>query len=321
MIARRALLGLGGCLAVVLLWSATLTVDETELVVVTEFGKVVAVYGAEPRSSGLHFKKPWQGTMRLDRRTRLYDPPAREVITGDKRSLEVIPYVAYRIADPIQFIRGSGSHAVAEARLGERLSSTLSDAIGRRELSAILTTDPEKSSLQDLTESVAEAIRPAAQTELGIEVIDVGLRRLNHPLEVRPAIFDLIRSERRKAAAALRAEGEAEYTRFTSQARREADAILAQAEADAQRVRGQAEAESIRILNDAHRRDVKFFEFLRTLESYTAILDSKTTIVLPSSSPLLRLLHHGPSGDLAAEPEPRTAAETTQLPKPREPQP
>ena len=93
-------------------------------------------------------------------------------------------------------------------------------------------------------------------------------------------MFDLIRSERRQVAAKLRAEGEAQYVTITSQADRMRDTILAQAEAEAQRIRGNAEAEATRMLNEAHARDPKFFEFLRTLDSYRSILDGQTTVVL-----------------------------------------
>jgi modulator of FtsH protease HflC len=119
---------------------------------------------------------------------------------------------------------------------------------------------------------------------------------------VRPAVFDLIRSERKQVAAALRAQGEAEYLTLTSQADRQRDAILAQADAEAERIRGQAEAEATRLYNDAHARDPKFAEFLRTLETYRAILDDKATVVLSASSPLLKLLSQGPSEALMGEP-------------------
>ena len=90
---------------------------------------------------------------------------------------------------------------------------------------------------------------------------------------------------------------------ITSQADRARDTILAQAEAEAQRIRGSAEAEATRVLNLAHARDPKFFEFLRTLESYRSILDGQTTVVLSSSSPLLKLLSQGPSLERATESE------------------
>ena len=133
----------------------------------------------------------------------------------------------------VVFLRGSGSHELAEARLDERISAELSDAIGRRELASLASTDPERWSLDALTREVLDAVAPAARDELGIEVIDVRLRRFTHPIEVRPAVFDLIRSERRQVAAKLRAEGEAEYMTITSQADRARDTTIAEAEAHA----------------------------------------------------------------------------------------
>jgi membrane protease subunit HflC len=146
--------------------------------------------------------------------------------------------------------------------------------------------------------------------------MDVGLRRFGHPLEVRPAVFELIRSERRLAAARIRAEGEAHYTTVISQADRSRDTLLAQAEAEAQRIRGQAQAESTRILNEAHARDPKFYELLRALESYASILDSKATVVLSSSSPLLRLLSRGPGEEPGQPPDTAKDGKTAKTPEP-----
>src|SRR5262249_22157458 len=114
----------------------------------------------------------------------------------------------------------------------------------------------------------------------------------------------LIRSERKQVAASLRAEGEAAFQAITSKADRERDAILARADADAERIRGEAESEATRILNAAHARDPKFYEFLRTLEAYKAVIDEKSTVILSSSSPLLRLFTAGPSAELTKESRP-----------------
>ena len=276
-------------------------VDETEFAVVTSFGRIVAVYGDQPMQAGLHPKAPWQFAIKIDRRIRVFDPPAREVMTGDKRNLEVAPYVVWRVANPILFLRGSGNHELAEARLNERVSAGLSDAIGRRELADLASTDASRWAIDDVTRDVVTSVAPAAQNELGAEILDIRLRRFIHPVEVRPAVFELIRSERRQVAAKLRAEGEAQYLTITSQADRTRDTILAEAEAEAKRIRSTAEAESTRILNDAHGRDPKFYEFLRTLESYRAILDERTTLVLSASSPLLKLLVKGPAIDGSPE--------------------
>jgi membrane protease subunit HflC len=155
-----------------------------------------------------------------------------------------------------------------------------------------------------VTEGVLAEVAGPARNELGVEVVDVRVRRFNHPLEVRPAVFDLIRSERRHVAATLRAEGEARFQTLTSQADRERDERLARADSDAERIRGQGDAEAARVLNEAHARDPRFFEFLRTLEAYRAMLDGKATVVLSADSPLLRLFTQGPSAELLKETRP-----------------
>lgn len=297
--ARRwliALLVLG--IAAFLVGRCALTVDETDYVLVTQFGRIVSVYGDDSDETGLHLKWPWQSTLAVDKRLQVFDPPAREMITGDKHNLEVASYVVWRVSDPARFARGSVTKEDAEARLSERVAAALSNAVGRRTLAALASTDPKIWALDALTDEVRRDVAPAAVDELGVAVVDVRLRRFNHPVEVRPAVFDLIRSERKQVAAALRAEGEAQYQTIVSQADRQRDALLAQADAEAERIRGQADAEATRVSNEAHARDPKFYEFVRTLDSYRALLDDKSTVVLSSSSPLLKLLTQGPSSEL-----------------------
>lgn len=282
-------------------------VDETEFVIVTEFGRITAIHGDQPGEAGLHWKRPWQSSIVVDKRLQVFDPPAREVITGDKRNLEVASYVAWRVAEPSRFVRSAGSIDAAEARLSERVAAALSDAIGRRDLAALASIDPNAWALDALTADVLAAVAPLADRELGVQVVDVRLRRFNHPVEVRPAVFDLIRSERKQVAAALRAEGESRFQALTSAADRQRDGILAEADAEAERLRGRSEAEANHVLNEAHAIDPKFYEFLRTLEAYKSIIDEKATVVLSSSSPLLRLLNQGPSEE--ASPAPNVRAE------------
>jgi membrane protease subunit HflC len=282
-----------------LLVRSRVVVDETQYVLITEFGRPVVLYGAD--SSGIQWKWPWQESQSIDRRLQVFDPPSREMITGDKRNLEVASYVVWRVADPNRFLMSAGTLAAGEARLDERVSAALSNAVSRRDVASLASVDPKVWSLDAVTREVLGAVSGPAQNELGVEVLDVRLRRFVHPVEVRPAVFDLIRSERRKVAATLRAEGEARYQTLTSQADRERDRILAQADAESERIRSQGDAEATRLLNDAHGRDPKFYEFLRTLETYRAILDEKATVVLSSGSPLLQLLTHGPADELLKE--------------------
>jgi membrane protease subunit HflC len=302
-------MAVAGGVALLIAAFSCVVVDETEYVLVTEFGRPVALYGDRPGEAGLHLKCPWQATTAIDRRLQVSDPPAREMITGDKRNLDVSSFVVWRVAEPERFVRSAGTLERAEARLEERISAALSNAIGRRPLAALASTDAATWALDRVTEEVRADVAPGARGELGIEVLDVRLRRYTHPLEVRPAVFDLIRSERRQVAATLRAEGEARYQSLTSQADRERDATLAKADAEAERIRGRGEAEAIRLLNAAHARDPKFAEFLKTLEAYRAILDDKATVVLSAGSPLLRLFAQGPPEELLKDRKP--ASEST----------
>jgi modulator of FtsH protease HflC len=301
---RFAIAAVFVALVVAIFARCVVIVDETEYVLVTDFGRISAVYGEAADDAGPHVKWPWQSTRAVDRRQRVFEPPAREVITGDKRNLEVSCYVVWRVAAPVRFVQAGGSLDAAEARLNERVAAAISDAVGRRQLAALASTDLKVWGLDALSEEIGAAVARGVLDDLGVEVVDVRLRRFNHPVEVRPAVFDLIRSERQQVAAALRAEGEADYQSITSRAERERDTILAQADAEAERLRGQGDAEAARISNEAHARDPKFFEFLRTLDTYRALLDDKSTVVLSSSSPLLKLLTHGPSDELQAEPSP-----------------
>src|SRR5262249_5141492 len=160
----------------------------TEFVLVTEFGRLVTIYSDEPGETGLQWKWPWQSAETIDRRLQVFDPPPREMISGDKKNLEVASYVVWRVADPGRVLRASATLHAAEARLNERVSAALSNAIGRRDLAALASTDASVWQLDALTDEVLAAVAPPASQELGVEVVDVRLRRYNHPIEVRPAV-------------------------------------------------------------------------------------------------------------------------------------
>jgi membrane protease subunit HflC len=308
-----AILVLTLAVALAVLWRVVVVVDETQFVLVTTLGRPVALYGDEPGESGLHAKWPWQSATAIDRRLQVSDPPSREVITGDKKNLDISCYVVWRVADPLRFIRSAGTLDAASRRLDERIAAALSDAVGSRTLDSLASTDAALWKLDALTAAIVGDVEAPARRELGVDVLDVRLRRFSYPVEVRSAVFDLIRSERRKVADTLRAEGEAAYLTVTSEADRERDVILARAEGEATRIRAQGEAEATRVLNEAHARDPKFYEFLRTLEAYRAILDDKATVVLSASSPLLRLLSHGPGDELLDEGTPERSHEPSRV--------
>jgi membrane protease subunit HflC len=311
-------------LVVFLVTSSVVFVDETEIVLVERLGDIVAVYD-RPADRGLQMKLPWpvETVRRFDRRRQLYDPPGREIFTRDRKNITVDAYVVWRIAEPdestpagldnrpaVKFFRSLGSPAVAEARLDSRLRSVLSTVIGQIEFSGedglFHVADSESGPadaapgrLAELAGTIRAGILERSREgeslreQLGIEIVDVGIKRPNLPAGNQQAVYERMKSERRKIAQRYRSAGLAESTVIRSQARKQASELLARANAEAERIRGEAEAEANSVLNAAHAEDPEFYRVMRTLDTYRKILNPKTTLVLSASSNLLRLLTEG----------------------------
>jgi modulator of FtsH protease HflC len=295
-------------------------VDETQSVIVERFGNIVQVYDHDA-DRGAHFKLPWPVDLvrRFDRRVQLFEPPGREMFTSDKKNVTVDVYVCWKIADPVagstplvnrplvHFYRGLGSVDLAQARLDSRVRSILTTAIGQVELSHLLGVKNSEQGppvdaigpLEKLSQSVRnETMQRASEPEsirdrLGIEIVDLRITRLNLPAGNQQAVFERMKSERKKIADRYRSAGMAENQMIRSQADRQYNEILAKTRADAERIRGTAEAEAVRILNGAHAQDPEFYTVLATLDAYRKILNEKTTLVLSASSGLLKMLTEG----------------------------
>ncbi|WP_197532175.1 protease modulator HflC [Symmachiella macrocystis] len=343
-LARRALRTLvlwGAVFAVIaLLASCVVFVDETQYVIVERLGTIAAVYDRE-EDRGLQFKLPWPiSTVRtFDRRLQLLDPPGRELFTGDKKNITVDTYVCWRIAPTsaesstelsdrpvVRFFRALGNVSTAEDRLMSRLQSLLSAEFGRVELTDLLSVENSEagpqgdSSMESLTERLksrfekSEEGATSPRDALGIEIVDVRIKRINLPEANRFAVFERMKSERQKIADRYRSAGLAQNTVIRSQADRQREEILAKADADAQRIRGTGEAEALRILNQAHAQDPEFYRFERTLQSYHKILNERTTLVLSASSALLKLLTEGIPDIQEPQPETKPADPPTETP-------
>ena len=300
--------------------SCIVFVDETECVISERLGKISAVYDRE-QDRGIHFKLPWpfEVVRRFDRRTQLFDPYGREVFTKDKKNITVDTFVCWKIAEPnaesaelssrpvVRFFRALGSTELAESRLDSRVRSILSTQIGQVELDKLFQIQDSEAGLlnredgllKKLSNSVRDlVIQRPSETEsieerLGIEIVDVRIKRLNFPSGNQQAVFERMKSERQKIAERYRSAGSAESQVIRSNADRQYNEILARAKADAERIRGEADAESIAILNAAHSQDRQLYHTLRTLDSYEKIINERTTLVLSADSNLLKLLTDG----------------------------
>jgi membrane protease subunit HflC len=265
------------------------TVGESEVALVTLFGRPISVV----RAPGLHLKWPWQSRLLLDVRRQTFSPQASELLTRDKKNLVVDSYVVWRIADPQRFVQAVADRQGAESRLQDIVKSELSIALGTHDLSSLVSIDPGQIEIERILADVTARCAAAARDQYGIEVCDVRLRRINLPEENKESVFARMRAERERIARQYRAEGTQEATRIKAEADRQKAEILAKAYEASEKLRGDGDAQSMRIYADAYNHDPKFYRLTRTLEAYKKFMNDKTTVVLASDSELMRLLTSG----------------------------
>jgi membrane protease subunit HflC len=250
--------------------------NETEQAIVLQFGETKQVY-QEP---GLKFKVPFiQNVVVYDKRVLDLDPPVQQVILSDQKRLDVDSFVRFIIKDPLKFFQAVGNEEVANQRLNTVVNSSLRRVLGNVTLIAVLSEQRV-----DIMNSIQRRVGEEAQ-KIGVEIVDVRIRRADLPLETSQAIFARMRSEREREANEFRAEGEEQAQEIRSKADRERTVILAEAEREAQILRGEGDKEALTILAKETSRDPRFYGFYRSLEAYkTSMKADDTTMVLSPDS-------------------------------------
>lgn len=281
--------GLAAAVVAAAIWTCFFTVRESQSVIVTLFGKPVRTLDA----AGLALKWPWEGVLRFDQRVRLYDATPSEFLTQDKKNIVVQSFVAWKIAQPREFLLAVRDTLGAEMRLRDVLWSELSSKLGVTPLTALLSTKPEEMKLEQLSEEIRDRCRATALARYGVEVVDVRIRRLGFPAQNRDAVFERMRAERQREAKQFRAEGQEEAMKIRAEADKQKTTILAEANRKAETLKGEGDAKAIEIYNSAIALDPAFYKFLRTLDVYRGTLKENTTLVLGSESDFLKLLTEG----------------------------
>ncbi len=276
-------------LAIVALARSVFVVPETESAIVTRFGKPVRTVEAP----GLQFKWPIDRRIRFDNRVLLYDPAPAEFLTQDKKNLVVDTAVVWRIADPARFLETIGDISGAEMRLHDVVWAGLAAALGRTELSQLVSTEPKALRIEQVSAGVRESAGAVSRPQLGVEILEVQLTRLSFPEQNLESVFARMRAERERIAKEYRAQGEEQAMVIRAEADRDRELILAAAYRESEILRGKGDAEAAGIYGDAYRQDPALYRFLRTLESYESILDDQTTVILSADSELFSLLGGG----------------------------
>jgi len=288
---------------------AAFVVDETEQAIITQFGKPVDKPIAVP---GLHFKLPFiQKVHFFDKRFLEWDGEVNELPTRDKRLILVDTYARWRISDPLVFFQRLENERGAQTRLDDILDGETRNAIANHDLVEVVRSsnrEPESDAslseeeevvLEDIEagrEAIRREILATAQqrtSDLGIEILDVRLKRINYIEDVRQKVYDRMISERKRIATRYRSEGDGEASRIRGEMQRELQRIRSEAYREAQEIQGRADAEATEIYAAAYDRSAdsrSFYEFLKTMETFTSTVDADTTLVLSTDGDFFRYL-------------------------------
>jgi len=286
-------------------------VDEAEQAIIVQFGEPIGDVVTEP---GLHVKMPWQNVRYFDKRLLSWDGDVTQIPTLGREFILVDTTARWRIADPLQFLRSVRDELGARTRLDDIVDSVVRDMVSSTQLEEIIRSrdwevdvaaleeeDPALAQRDDVDlqqkpklgrELLEQEILTRARRlmpELGIELADVRVKRVNYIESVRRQVESRMIAERQSIAERFRAEGQGRAQEILGDMQRDLQRIQSEAAREAEEIRGNADAEATRIYGDAFGADPEFYAFFRTLESYRA-LGANSTLMLKADSDFFRYL-------------------------------
>ena len=274
-------------LLAILASSSAFIVRENELAVLFQFGAVQRTDYAP----GLHFKLPLvQNVRKFDRRILTLDNEPERYLTSEKKDVFVDFFVKWRILDVSKFYTASsGDEQLASQRLAPIVRQALGREINSRKLQEVISAE-RSNVMEELRESANKAV-----ADLGIQIVDVRIKRIDLPEEVSDSVFRRMRAERTKVANELRSQGQEQSETIRADADRQRQVLLAEAQRDAQTWRGEGDAKAAAIYSRAYGDDAEFFAFWRSLQAYREAFRNKDgVIVLDPKSELFE--YFGESG-------------------------
>jgi len=295
---------------IVVVFSAAYVVDETEQVVVTQFGKVVGEPISEP---GLKFKIPViQMANYFPKNLQEWDGDPGQIPTLDKTYIWVDTFARWKIVDPVRFLESVATVQSAQGRLDDIIDPAVRNFVTSNSLiETVRKTDrkmdtfeigiTEENGEQDKLatkykikrgrEKITRGIMEQAQPKLknfGIELVDVKIKRINYVEQVRRSVYDRMIAERKQIAEKFRSEGTGEAQKIRGDKERELKLISSEAYRKAQKIKGGADAEATKIYAAAYGVDPEFYSFIRTLEVYGETMDGNSSLILSTDSEFLK---------------------------------
>ena len=271
---RSAAAFLVSAVVVLLVLSMSLyTVDQRKAAIKFQLGEVVSMQ----TTPGLYFMVPLLQNVRLfDTRIQTYDTKdAERFLTAENKNVLVDSFVKWRVIDVRQYyVSVRGDSVAAEARISQTVNDALRAEFAKRTVHDVVSGERDK-----IMETVAEKVDKDVKN-IGVEVVDVRLKRVDLVPEISSDVYRRMESERKRVANELRSTGSAEGEKIKADADRQKQVIVAEAYRDAQRIKGEGDAQAARIYAEAYGRNAEFYSFYRSLEAYRAALRNKGDVML-----------------------------------------
>ena len=260
-------------IAVIIISQSLFVVSEIERAVKLRFGEIVQ-FDLEP---GLHFKWPIVNSVRyFDSRILTLDAQPQRYLTSEKKALMVDSFIKWRIKDVAKyFTTTGGDEERAKRLLSQRVDTGLRNEFGIRTVKEVVSGERDQ-----LMNSLTSMLDEIAQEELGVEVIDLRVKRIDLPLEVSESVYNRMRTERERLARELRAQGNEVAEKIRATADKDKTIILADAYREAEETRGNGDAKATATYAEAYSKDPEFYDFTRSLKAYQATFQSKGDILL-----------------------------------------
>jgi len=287
-------------------------INETEQAVVTQFGKPV---GGAITDAGIHFKTPIiQTVMKFEKRILEWDGSPKEIPTLDNKYIKIDAFARWRISDALQFYKSAKNEILAQSLLDDILDGAIRDEVANRTMVEIVRSSDRVMAAQDVESSsvnieeiaqdfsatgarlkIIESILQSVSDRLielnmGIEILDVHLKRINYTQTVQEQVFHRMISGQEQIAEKYRAQGQGKKQEILgSQVQRKKE-IMSEAYLEAQKLKGDADAEVTRIYANAYGKSPEFYNFIKTLDTYSNTIDSSTQFILSTDNPYLKYL-------------------------------
>ena len=260
-------------IAVIFISQSLFVVSEVERAVKLRFGEIVQ-FDVEP---GLHFKWPIINSVRyFDSRILTLDAQPQRYLTSEKKALMVDSFIKWRVKDVAKyFTTTGGDEERAKRLLSQRVDTGLRNEFGVRTVKEVVSGERDQ-----LMNSLTAMLDEIAQEELGVEVIDLRVKRIDLPLEVSESVYNRMRTERERLARELRAQGNEVAEKIRATADKDKTVILADAYRRAQEIKGDGDAEATATYASAYTKDPEFYDFTRSLKAYQSTFETKGDILL-----------------------------------------